>query len=355
MHTRITVGLVLGISLTLVAGVFGGCSGWTQDGPLVGTDPGVTHPDRPCVLVYENSPTVDGVPYEENAPDGYPCNGGLGKCSSGVCDTRNDVDAAADGTSDAPYCTTDTECPHIECSVGKCKNGSCTQEATSNGTCNIITNGANSQNGICVEGKCKECTSTNVSQCPQDDNSTPYCNPKHECVTCSNLIPLKCPFCNNKMKDGTETGIDCGNDACGKCNGEPCTFYTKCASDHCVDGYCCNSACDGTCMTCAGSAPGACSAVEDGLSDDTCPKGPIHSSFCFGTSANSTDKRCYFEAETLCPPDGLGADPSQCMSGECGWRDGSYVCLPGAGDKFCAVYSDCESNVCSTKNRCVGP
>ena len=47
---------------------------------------------------------------------------------------------------------------------------------------------------------------------------------------------------------------------------QPCTGNTECASGFCVDGYCCNSLCDGQCQACnlGGSLNGACNTVGSG-------------------------------------------------------------------------------------------
>jgi len=57
-----------------------------------------------------------------------------------------------------------------------------------------------------------------------------------------------------------------------KANGQACSGGSECASGHCVDGVCCNTACTGTCKACnlAGSE-GTCSNVPNHQQDsDTC-------------------------------------------------------------------------------------
>jgi hypothetical protein len=82
----------------------------------------------------------------------------------------------------------------------------------------------------------------------------------------------------------------------------------QCASGHCVDGVCCESACEGTCMACSkanGSpqADGKCAAIPGGQSDPKNPECNGKGGVCGGTpgyclcedgkqDANETDVDC---------------------------------------------------------------
>jgi len=75
---------------------------------------------------------------------------------------------------------------------------------------------------------------------------------------------------------GTEVPGSCPGQACdssGSCktkNGTACSSASTCASGFCVDGVCCEDACDGTCVSCnqAGRA-GKCSAYAQGSDPET--------------------------------------------------------------------------------------
>jgi len=67
--------------------------------------------------------------------------------------------------------------------------------------------------------------------------------------------------------------------------GTPCTTPDDCSTNFCVDGVCCNSACDGLCQRCDNQGTeGACSPVlanED--PDEECGEDGCHPGFCDGT------------------------------------------------------------------------
>ena len=63
-----------------------------------------------------------------------------------------------------------------------------------------------------------------------------------------------------------DAGIACVNGTCGpKPNGQPCAAAGECASQHCVDGVCCKTACTGACRSCAlPTSPGTCTPIAAG-------------------------------------------------------------------------------------------
>lgn len=66
-------------------------------------------------------------------------------------------------------------------------------------------------------------------------------------------------------------------------NGRSCSSSNGCASGFCVDGVCCNSACDGLCRRC--DASGSCVVASSGRSDPGTCEAP---SFCSSTGACTT-------------------------------------------------------------------
>src|SRR4051794_9615794 len=53
------------------------------------------------------------------------------------------------------------------------------------------------------------------------------------------------PNCNDNIKNGDETDVDCGGGLCTTCNsGKACRLATDCRSKLCLDGACLAAACD---------------------------------------------------------------------------------------------------------------
>jgi hypothetical protein len=130
--------------------------------------------------------------------------------------------------------------------------------------------------------------------------------------------------------------------------GAACSDYVDCGLGHCVEGVCCDRACDGSCETCA---DGTCRAVArsepgspacarylcDGKEGD-CP------SSCRGNADCVASHHCLNE---LCVPKGGKGDscagPEECRSGVCAHE----VCVDDArlGDS-CEEWTECASGYC---------
>src|SRR5262249_23421561 len=110
------------------------------------------------------------------------------------------------------------------------------------------------------------------------------CNGTGTCVTPSPATIQCAPFlCSN----GSCTTNCTGDAACaangycsgGMClakkpNGQSCTAAGQCTSGNCVDGFCCDTACNGLCQACAaslqqagGGGSGTCSPAANGQPD----------------------------------------------------------------------------------------
>ena len=93
--------------------------------------------------------------------------------------------------------------------------------------------------------------------------------------------------------------------------GSACGGNTECAGNHCVDGFCCDSACSGQCQACdVGSSLGRCTTVTSGQ-----PHGNRTqcggTGACAGSCSASNASACTFPSQaTSCNcvnPVGLGA------------------------------------------------
>ena len=168
-------------------------------------------------------------------------------------------------------------------------------------------------------GNGEGCSSSTASTCTSGNCVEGVC-----CESASCAGP--CKSCNVSGHEGTcvlaqagtEVPGSCSSgqacDASGNCktnNGQACSSASACASGFCVDGVCCNSACNGMCVSCnqAGLA-GKCSPYAVGTDPEKeCSKGS-------GTSCEST---C----------DGVGAcefPPYGSSCGSCEVCDGAGSC-----------------------------
>lgn len=69
----------------------------------------------------------------------------------------------------------------------------------------------------------------------------------------------------NADSGGDSTVTTDGGGEGGLAQGTTCSADSQCTSGHCVDGVCCESACDGVCETCNGSPKGMCTPIPEGM------------------------------------------------------------------------------------------
>ncbi len=102
--------------------------------------------------------------------------------------------------------------------------------------------------------------------------------------------------------------------------GEPCALDTNCLSEHCVDGVCCDTACDELCEAClfalTGAPDGTCAPIEVG---------------------QDPESECLDEGSPNCGDNGLCAG----VSGQCQTYPG-----PGCVPSPCASGDECDSGHC---------
>ena len=174
------------------------------------------------------------------------------------------------------------------------------------------------------------------SGCTSNSTDDACCNADTKCVydsTCyadaacydSAGLHIKCnsgswiDHCTNGVQDCDETGTDCGGSCppCCKANGETCSVDSECCSGYCVDGYCCDSACDSPCDRCDDpSSLGNCTPYPPGQYID----------------CNST---------IGCVSDGIGEKVCAC--------NGTASCIDTCGDDICQSWEtsscyDCRND-----------
>jgi hypothetical protein len=177
----------------------------------------------------------------------------------------------------------------------------------------------------CNEGVCE----TSCDQ-PEDCTARAYCGPQQQCLP-------------------------------GRPLGEPCASADQCASGFCVDGVCCNSACEGPCGQCnAADQPGRCIPTATPSPErPPCPQAPegdpCQQRRCDGLAVNACEG--FVGTTTVCVAGGCSEGRERSVArcdgrGTCG-APVERACLPYAcGEGACR--SDCRSDAdCAPGNRCV--
>jgi len=142
----------------------------------------------------------------------------------------------------------------------------------------------------------------------------------------------------------------------GMPNGQPCGCAADCASNFCIDGFCCNEACGGGCRTCAlTGSEGTCVASSAGSDPRAAPDCPVSLA-----SSCGLDGKC--DGAGACRKHALG---TLCKGGTCEGAavkgaqvcDGAGHCRPGP-TMICAPFScdpatgDCYKK-CTSASQCV--
>src|SRR5436190_371703 len=124
---------------------------------------------------------------------------------------------------------------------------------------------------------------------------------------------------------------EAGPPASGKDLGVPCAAGTECTSTLCVDGVCCDKACNGTCEACnvAGSV-GRCAPVPAGQDPDKECKGTPPVIPDAGTA--DPDAASPDGSTTIDLPDGGIVGDSKLCAGSC---DGARACTYADSTKTC--------------------
>lgn len=253
-------------------------------------------------------------------------------------------------------------CQHdFACGSGHCVDGVCC-DAACGGVCEACTTALTGEpNGTCaavVDGSDPDADCT--------DSGAPAC-----------------------QQNGLCKGGSCDSYAGPDCAPSACTEDTECGSGHCVEGICCNEACEAGCKSCraanTGGPEGVCGLVRPGTDPkDACADGTgtscsdvllcdalgdckVGSEICAGYSCNgdgcfvdcNTDEACnegFVCIAKACVDEALLCDGTDALQ-----ADGSTTsCAPflcrGRGEcpATCASVDDCaEGFVCDDEARCV--
>ncbi|MEZ4338106.1 MAG: fibrinogen-like YCDxxxxGGGW domain-containing protein [Sandaracinaceae bacterium] len=223
--------------------------------------------------------------------DGLPCGAGT-DCASGVCDgsvcaaptctdgvqngAETDVDCGG-GTcaacADGGGCTRNRDCASRVCDVASmtCVAASCTDgvlNGSETGTdcggpdcaaCpdgDPCATGSDCASGVC-DGTTLTCAAPTCTDGVTNGNETdtdcggldcPRCVPGDDCLIGRDCTSEVCgsgthtcsvPTCYDGFRNGTETAVDCGGDACPGCRtDEHCIVDSDCLSDLCIGSAC---------------------------------------------------------------------------------------------------------------------
>ena len=318
-------------------------------------------------------------------------------CASGDCLTTctSDADCAAGvqciGNScgklpNGRACDRGDQCASANCADGFCCNTSCNGTCVScdqigfEGQCRPLGRGMSDPLCTIQQGR-SACGTTGACDgfgaCAVYDADT-TCSPP-SCVgsvastpgTCDGHGTCQAPTqvdCGPFQCSGTTCVTTCTSDAqcvppntCvnGSCGKKPmgasCTAAAQCLSDFCVDGFCCENACQGACRTCGLSgSPGRCVNVAQGRDD---PHGMCTDK---GAASCGTDGKCdgtgacdRYGTDTVCAPETCTAGSytavSTCSDGGQCLPPSSRTCYP-----FACNGSRCF-DVCTQNSQCVAP
>ncbi|MBK9264310.1 MAG: hypothetical protein IPM54_31475 [Polyangiaceae bacterium] len=299
----VMAGLPCGLNNDLICTATGDCGGCTTPDQC-----GVSTPCLPwaCDLdkICRQTPSPNGQKLPTQIPN---------DCKEIQCDGQGGEKVVSD----------DNDVPFIDCQFTSCMNGSPVSTPAPQGTA-CTTGGGNSCDG---EGTCVECN-TNADCGPMGI----FCDPK------SNT----CFRCDDSIRNGDESDIDCGGDRCPACiQGQKCNVIQDCGSNlFCADGICCNSACDAACEACdLPTSVGTCEFIPKYGEDDNYGNGMS----CLGANSLACTGLggCKGALGAQC------TGPTDCASAKC---SAGKVCVKNTGDP-CTQASECFSNSC-TNNVC---
>jgi hypothetical protein len=308
------------------------------------------------------------------APNGcggtLPCNTGTKEGNETDVDCGGNPAMCATRCAQGKMCNVTSDCQSgLSCADGVCCNAACT------GTCYACTAALTGlASGVCgaikagLPAPAGECTPSAASTCGDEGA---VCNGSGACQTWPNGTQCLAPTCSGNALSPAGT---CASGVCtsgGPINCTPykctsgacttsCTFDTDCASSsyycdsshqcvlkltqgtacgaadqcqtgNCVDGFCCDTACNTQCQACSnaltGDANGTCENVNPGTADPS------------GT--------CKTLAATSCGTDGLCA-----TGGVCQFYGGSTVCVTAS----CSTVTNSQTTqgLCSGSGTCAG-
>ncbi len=330
--------------------------GGPPDGSSPDRPPDAPGPDRPFDLR-----PPDLVP--DRIPDVLP---GIGQpCPDNRCGAGTCVDGVCCETSTCPACkscavpgrqgrcnnmvagATDTDCVRVAASTCGL-DGSC----DGNGSCRKHSDGT-----VCTQAVCNGSTFTAARTCDGNGMCRTVTNASCAPYLCDTAARMCKGSCTTSTADCLSPNI-CTSGSCGlKRNGIACTANNQCASGDCVDNFCCESTCVGSCRACGlPGFEGMCRMIPTGQDpgNDCAPD---------GANACGTDGECdgagkcrLRSASTVCAPAKCDAATGTfTASASC---DGAGTCGSGASAlcaPFACTSTGCNAPPCTGDSQCLSP
>ena len=315
--------------------------------------------------------------------------------------------AAAQNLPNGSPCTSGAQCKSLVCKHGVCCVKVCSQQCKNcampgkKGICTFVPKGQKDPAGNGCDNPIVACDGKGMCKLLKGNVCFPTTMDPDPCLSghcvdsqcCDQACTAMCMDCALKGKVGTcsfsrpgmpdtEASKTCkgikacdGKGGCKKANAQPCKASVECGSGFCVQGLCCDTKCDSTCMTCTlVHLKGVCSPVAKGKPDlintpkckapDTCDgtgtcikdpgrpctkasecfTGHCADGYCCDKACKATCKSCALQGKQgTCLPVKVGEKDDTCTGNKA--CDGSGFCKPAVGQK-CKVNADCANKTC---------
>ena len=316
--------------------------------------------------------------------------GALSACSPYICGTTGDCKTSCGTTADCAAgfvcngticgkkvngttCTAATECGSGYCEQGVCCNTgceatcqSCNLSTATAGTCTNVPVGTDplnqctdagaagcGTNGSCDgAGKCQLYSSGTV--CLAQSCAVSTLTASSRCDGAGKCVAGSTSPCAPYICGGTACLTTCGGNtdcsspnvctamSCGKYPiGSACAANTDCNSNFCAQGYCCNTACGGTCQSCAlTNSIGTCTNV---------PSGQDPLAQCTDAGSTSCGNNGFCNGAGACQKYAAG---TQCAAATCtGSTYAPAAVCNGTGACTPATSTSCGAYACDTTNK----